>query len=81
MAVNTTKSKKEIVCKELKGLLAKNDLTIGKLAGKLGISENALTLKINGERRLWLDEALKITKIFGFEQVRDVFPELYDASK
>ncbi|WP_273483667.1 helix-turn-helix domain-containing protein [Desulforamulus ruminis] len=73
------KTKKPIVCKKLKGLMAEHEITIRKLSRKIGISENSLTLKINGKRPWWFWEMLVITKEFGFSEVKDVFPEIYDS--
>lgn len=70
-------AKKRIVCKRLKGLLAENELTINALAKRIGISENALSLKINGYRDWWYWEVMLVAKEFGAENSKDVFPELY----
>jgi transcriptional regulator with XRE-family HTH domain len=70
-------SKKRTICKRLKGLLAENELTISNLAKKIGISENALSLKINGYREWWFWEVMLVTKEFGAENAKEVFPELY----
>ncbi len=70
-------AKRRIICKRLKGLMAENELTINKLAKKIGISENALSIKINGYRDWWYWEVMLITKEFGYENAKDVFPELY----
>ncbi|WP_347491173.1 helix-turn-helix domain-containing protein [Desulfoscipio sp. XC116] len=71
-------TKKPIVSKRLKGLMAEHEITIRKLSQKIGISENSLTLKINGRRDWWYWEMIAIMKHFGFSEVKDVFPELYD---
>lgn len=68
-----------IVCRKLKGILAEKDITIKQLAKKIGISENGLTLKINGKRALWFPEALLIAKVLGFNAAEDVFPEITNA--
>jgi len=73
------KAKKPIICKKLKGLMAENDVTIRKLSAKIGISENSLTLKINGRRDWWYWEMLFVMKQFGFTEVKEVFPELYES--
>ena len=73
------KSKKSIVCKKLKGLMAEHDITIRKLSEKIGISENSLTLKINGQRDWWYWEMLFVIKQFEITEVKDVFPELYES--
>lgn len=70
--------KKPVVCKRLKGLMVEYEITVRKLSRKIGISENSLTLKINGHRNWWLWEILSITKQFGFSDARDVFPEIYN---
>lgn len=70
---------KPIVCRKLKGLMAEKELTIRKLAEMVGVSENSLTLKINGHRDWWYWEILEVAKIFNLE-VEKVFPELVSAS-
>lgn len=72
-------AKKPIVCKELKGLMAKHGFTVGKLSKKIGISENSLTLKINGRRDWWFWEMIAIIRVFEFSEVKEVFPEIYEA--
>jgi len=71
-------AKKPIVCRKLKGLMAENDITVRKLSQKIGISENSLTLKINGHRDWWYWEMVSVMKNFGFTEVKDVFPEIYN---
>jgi len=71
-------AKKPIVCRKLKGLMAENDITVRKLSQKMGISENSLTLKINGHRDWWYWEMVSVMKNFGFTEVKDVFPEIYN---
>jgi len=71
---------KRVVCKRLKGLLVEHEMTIKDLSKKLGISENALMLKINGHRDFWFRETMQITRIFGSDEIKDVFPELYKVS-
>lgn len=73
-------AKKQIVSKRLKGLMAERELTTKKLAEKIGISENSLTLKINGHRDWWSWEMFLVVKEFGFTEVREVFPELYNSA-
>lgn len=68
-----------IVSKRLKTLLFDKGITYAQLARKIGISENNLALKINGKRRWWIDECVEITKILGYTDVREVFPEIYNA--
>lgn len=72
-------AKKFIVSKRLKGLMAEHEMTIRELARKMGVSENSLTLKINGRRNWWYWELMLIVKQFDFIEVRDVFPELYNS--
>lgn len=71
--------RKQIVCKKLKGLMVEHSLTLKDLSKKIGISENSLTLKINGRRDWWYWEIMLITKQFGFSEVKEVFPELYNS--
>jgi len=65
------------VCKRLKTLLFDKDITYAKLAQKLGISENNLTLKINGKRRWWIDECVFVARYLGFSDLNEVFPEIF----
>lgn len=70
---------KKIVCKKLKGLMVEHDMPARKLSGKIGISESSLVQKINGHRDWWYWEVMSIVKMFGFSEVKDVFPEIYDS--
>ncbi len=70
---------KRVVSKRLKGLMVEHGMTIKDLSKKIGISENSLTLKMNGHRDWWYREVMLIVKEFDFTEVRDVFPELYDS--
>lgn len=70
---------KRVVSRRLKGLMAEHDTTIKDLAKKIGISENSLTLKINAQRDWWYWELMLIVKAFGYSEIKDVFPELYEA--
>jgi DNA-binding XRE family transcriptional regulator len=72
-------AKRPIVSKRLKGLMAEHDVTVRDLSKKIGISENSLTLKINGHRDWWYWELILIVKEFSFSEIRDVFPELYSS--
>ncbi|MFA5252032.1 MAG: helix-turn-helix transcriptional regulator [Phycisphaerae bacterium] len=71
---------KSVVCRKLKGLLAENEMSVKKLSQIIGISENSLTLKVNGQRNWWFWEMVRTMKVFGYEEVREVFPELYEAT-
>ncbi|MFZ5650124.1 MAG: helix-turn-helix domain-containing protein [Bacillota bacterium] len=71
-------AKKPIVCKKLKGLMAEHEITVRQLSQKIGISENSLTLKINGRRDWWYWEMVLVMKHFGFQEVKEVFPEIYN---
>ncbi|HOV79555.1 MAG TPA: helix-turn-helix transcriptional regulator [Bacillota bacterium] len=71
--------RKRVVSRRLKGLLVEHDMSIKDLAKRIGISENSLTLKINGHRDWWYWELMLIVKVFGFSEVKEVFPELYEA--
>jgi transcriptional regulator with XRE-family HTH domain len=68
-----------IDCRRLKGLMVEKGITIRELSNKIGISENSLAQKINGHRDWWYRELIFIVKEFGFSEVRDVFPELYNS--
>jgi len=66
-------------CLTLKGLLVAKQITYKALAQKLGISENSLTLKINGQRYWWYWEVaivFNLLKNVKYNTVEDVFPEL-----
>jgi len=68
----------DIVSRRLKGLMAERDMTNKSLSKAIGISENMLTVKINGGCDWWYWELIAIVKQFGFCEVREVFPELYN---
>ena len=70
---------KRVVSRRLKGLMAEHETTLRSLSKKIGISENSLTLKINAQRDWWYWELMLIVKEFGFSEVKEVFPELYEA--
>jgi len=72
-------AKRSIISKRLKGLMTEKEITLKALSRKIGISENSLTLKINGHRDWWYWELIFIVKEFGFSEVKDVFPELYQS--
>lgn len=72
-------AKKPVICRKLKGLLAEHDMTVKDLAKKIGISENSLTLKINGGRDWWYWEMLAVVRQFGLAEVREVFPEVHES--
>lgn len=72
-------AKRPIVCRKLKGLMAEHEITVRELAKKIGISENSLTLKINGHRDWWYWEMVSVMKCFGFSEVKEVFPEIYNS--
>lgn len=59
--------------------MVEHEMTIKDLSKKIGISENSLTLKMNAQRDWWYWEVMLIVKEFGFSEVKDVFPELYEA--
>lgn len=75
------RQKPVIVCRRLKGLMVENELTVKLLAKKIGISENSLTLKINGHREWWYRETALVTKVLGFSDIAEVFPELHASIK
>ena len=51
-----------MVCANLKGELAKNDITIEEVSKLLGIHRNSVANKINGDSSFTIDEAFKIQK-------------------
>jgi transcriptional regulator with XRE-family HTH domain len=70
---------KRIESRRLKTLLFDADITYAQLAKKLGVSENNITMKINGKRRWWIDECVEIARILGRSNLEEIFPELYNA--
>lgn len=68
----------KIVNKRLKGLMVERNITISELSKKMGISARSLARKINGHQDWWYYELIFIVKQFGFSEVREVFPELYN---
>ncbi|WP_273483561.1 helix-turn-helix domain-containing protein [Desulforamulus ruminis] len=67
-----------VVCKKLKGLMAEHGITIRELSKMMGISQKSLSRKINGQRDWCFDDLIFIARCFGFAEVKEVFPELYD---
>ncbi|NMB32717.1 MAG: hypothetical protein GX992_00535 [Clostridium sp.] len=65
-------------CKTLKTILFDRSITYKTLANKMGISENNLLFKINGKRRWWIDECLTVTKLLGYKDAKEVFPEIFN---
>jgi len=59
-------------------ILFDRKITYPQLAKKIGISGNSLQQKINGQRRWWIDECVSIAKYLGYEDLREVFPEVYE---
>ena len=51
-----------MTCANLKGELAKNDITIEEVSKMLGIHRNSVANKINGDSSFTIDEAFKIQK-------------------
>ncbi len=51
-----------MMCANLKGELAKNDITIEEVSKMLGIHRNSVANKINGDSSFTIDEAFKIQK-------------------
>ncbi len=68
-----------VECNRLKGILAEHKITQERLAKMTGISENSLTRKVNGHRDFWYWEVVLITRLLGFHNINEVFPELYKA--
>jgi hypothetical protein len=52
----------KMMCANLKGELAKNDITIEEVSKMLGIHRNSVANKINGDSSFTIDEAFKIQK-------------------
>ncbi|MFZ5650162.1 MAG: hypothetical protein ACOY4I_04820 [Bacillota bacterium] len=67
-----------IVSKRLRGLMAEHDITLLDLSKRLNIPEKSLSLKINGRRNWMYRELISITMQFGFSEIKEVFPELYN---
>ncbi len=68
-----------IISRKLKGLMAEQGITRRELADRIGISESALSKKINGRREWKFKEMLDVVHLFGLTEVRQAFPELYDS--
>jgi len=69
---------KNIISKRLKGLMAEHKITVRELSKRLSISEKSLSLKINGRCDWLYEEMIFVIKQFGFSEVKEVFPELYN---
>ena len=54
----------EMPCVNLKGEMAKKDITIEKLSKLLGIHRNSVANKINGDSQFSIDEAIKIQETY-----------------
>lgn len=70
---------KNVASKRLKGLMAENDMTVSDLSNKMDLPEKILSEKINGCSEWLFCEMIFITKLFGFSEVKMVFPELYNS--
>lgn len=69
-----------VECNRLKGIMVEKKFTQERLARMTGISENSLARKINGHRDFWYWEVVYITRLLGFNNISEVFPELYNAA-
>lgn len=69
----------KIASKRLRGLMVEHDITFYELSKRMGISKNSLILKTNGQHNWRYWELIFIIKQFGFSEVKEVFPELYNA--
>lgn len=72
-------SAKRVICKRLKGLMVERGIGTYELAQKLGMGPSTLNLKINGKRDWWYSEVARITIVFGYDEIKDVFPELHNS--
>ncbi|NLA96581.1 MAG: hypothetical protein GX838_07060 [Clostridiaceae bacterium] len=57
--------------------MTEKKITQERLANGIGISENSLARKINGHRDFWYWEVVIITRLLGYHNIIEVFPELY----
>ena len=69
----------KIVSKRLKGVIVEHNMTYCELSKKMGISKNSLGRKINGQYSWLYRELIFIVKFFGFSEVKEIFPELYNS--
>lgn len=69
-----------VECNRLKGIMVEKKITQERLARLTGISENSLARKINGHRDFWYWEVVFITRLLGFHNISEVFPELFNAA-
>ena len=69
-----------VECNRLKGIMVEKKFTQERLAKMTGISENSLARKINGHRDFWYWEVVYITRLLGFHNISEVFPELFNAA-
>lgn len=56
----------------LKSEIAKNGITMGELATKIGISRTSMSLKVKNRRSFTLDEANEICKILNITDKNDI---------
>ena len=68
-----------IISSRLKGLMAEHEITARYLYKGLNISKNSLSLRINGHRKWMYWELIYIAKQFGYSEIKEVFPELYNS--
>ncbi len=75
-------------CVNLKGEMAKRDITIEEISKMLGIHRNSVANKINGDSSFTIDEALKIHQTYFPKlalsylfQKEDIEPRMPDGEK
>lgn len=69
----------KIISKRLKGLMAENDITLIDLSGKMNISADELSMKINDGENWYYRDMIFIARLLGYNEIRPVFPELYNS--
>ena len=58
--------------------MSQRKMSVAELAITIGISQEELKLKIEGDREWLYKEALATMKYLGFYEIREVFPEYYN---
>ena len=76
--IKSVNKSQEIECKTLKNILFASEITYAQIAKKIGISENAVNFKINGKRSWWIEECVLVTKLLGYSDLIEVFPEIVE---
>jgi transcriptional regulator with XRE-family HTH domain len=67
--------KQNIIYPELQKRMAEQDLSTRKLAEKVAMSQATLSRKLNGQTRLYLDEAMEIAYFLegNYTKIADLF--------